>query len=185
VTNLSELRQQRLWIWQLDDVWSEFLRGIGVHVVPTALTDAARAYDEQRTDGFIAIPSAALAFQWTSRVRQFTELNAGYLPACMVLSQAAWQRLSREQHDGLIAAAARFFTRFEQLGRTQDAALVGGLFEKQGVHKLKMSEVFRSEFFAAAREARERMAKLVGADVLRDVNGWLADYRAEHDSRPR
>ena len=43
-------------------------------------TRPVRAYDDERIDGFIAVPSAALAFQWSAQARYVTDLRVA-LPA--------------------------------------------------------------------------------------------------------
>ena len=53
---------------------------------------------------------------------------------------------------------AKYDALFQEMGRRQDEALLGGLFQKQGLKPIPPSEGFRSEFFEAARAARERAA---------------------------
>src|SRR5262249_22640971 len=63
VRTLDDLARLKLWIWDLDDVFGAAIRALGVQTVPLPLEGAAKAFDEGRTDGFMAIPVAALAFQ--------------------------------------------------------------------------------------------------------------------------
>jgi len=184
VRSLTELRQGRYWIWSVDDLWRELLKELGVHTVPLPIVEAARAYDENRIDGFIAVPTGALAFQWSTRAKYFSEMRVGFLPACLVVAKRAWDKLSVSHQQAMRTATAKFVTRFEDLGRTQDEALLGGLFEKQGLIKVPVSDLFRAEFFDAARRAREKLSnKLVSDELLSQVLVWLADYRAEHQPR--
>ena len=56
-----------------------------------------------------------------------------------------------------------------------------GVFEKQGLKHVPVSDTFRAEYFAAARAARERLGdKLVPRALMEHVLALLADYRAEH-----
>ena len=61
---------------------------------------------EERVDGFIAIPTAALAYQWSAQARYFTPLRVGFLPGCMVMANAALDALPIEQQQALRHAAA-------------------------------------------------------------------------------
>jgi hypothetical protein len=66
------------------------------------------------------------------------------------------------------------------MGQQQEAALLGGLFERQGMHRVVVSDALRSEFFELARDARDRLgAELASPELLGEVNGWLADYRVQ------
>ena len=181
INSLAELKRARLWMWDLDDALRAQLIALGGSPVPLPLQDAAHAYDEKRTDGFIAVATAALAFQWSAQSSYLTELRMGFLPGCMVLSNRAYDSLSVPARQALKVSAAKFQSRLDDLGRSQDAALLGGLFAKQGVKTVPVSAGFSSEFLEAASVAREALRdKIIPGALLDRVPGWLADHRAEH-----
>ena len=65
----------------------------GPHIVPLPVEAAARAYDDGKVDGFIGLPSAALAFQWSSQARYAMDLRVGYLTGCILVSRRAWDSI--------------------------------------------------------------------------------------------
>lgn len=184
VRNLADVRRLKLWRWDADEIGIVAARAMGIQIVPTKLYDARRAYDEGRLDGFIAAPSAALAFQWSAGAHYLTDLHNGYLYACLVFGEKPFQRLAPELQAALRAGAARMLVGIEELGRRQDARLLGGLFARQGLHDVPVSESFRAEFFAAAKAARDRVGEeLVPRALIERVLRMLADYRIEHPQR--
>jgi len=181
VRTMAELRKMRLWRWSADEPGITMSHEMGLTVVPTDLDVAGKAYDAGRVDGFIAIPTAALAFQWSAQARYITDLRPGYLTGCVAVAHRAIDRLTAEQQKLFRATFAKYDALFQEMGRRQDEALLGGLFVKQGLKPIPPSEGFRSEFFEAARAARERAAtRFVSRATLDRVLKWLADYRAEH-----
>src|SRR5262249_13724057 len=141
--------------------------------------EAARSYETGRTDGFLTVPTAALAFQWSALTRYYTELRASFLPGCMVVTTAVFDQLNAEQRNALKQAAAEMVVNFNEVGQKLDDQLLGGLFEKQGMQKVTISDGFQKEFMQAAKDARGRLgAKLVPALLLSTVEGWLEEYRA-------
>ena len=99
----------------------------------------------------------------------------------MVVANRAFDGLDSESQQALRAAAAKLQARFEDLGRTQDEALLNGLFARQGLHAVPLSAESRSEFFAAAADVREKLGeRLISRDLLQKVQSLLADYRAQH-----
>jgi TRAP-type C4-dicarboxylate transport system substrate-binding protein len=183
VRTLDELRALKAWVWDLD-LFVEGMRQMGLPVVPTPLTDALRAYDEGKLDGFWAVPTAALSFQWSARARYLTELRTRYLSACLLISARAFDRLSYPEQQILRAAAARLDRRFEGVQSDWDAQLLGGLFQKQGLTMVPPSEVLRSQFLSLAAKSRARLdPKQFPTDTIEKVLTLLADYRAEHGSR--
>lgn len=165
----------------LDTVSNLMMTTLGLKVVSLPITDAARAYDEGRIDGFLGTPTAALAYQWSARARYFVDLRAGYVSGCLLLAKRAFDALSFDEQQVVRAASAKLAVRFEDAGHVADAQLLGGLFEKHGLAKLTVSPGFRTEFYQAARRAREQLGdRLVPKALLAQVLGWLSDYRAEH-----
>jgi TRAP-type C4-dicarboxylate transport system substrate-binding protein len=154
---------------------------MGMRTVPLSLEEAARAYDQGRVDGFLAVPEAALAFQWSVQARYLVDLRMNYLVGCWLLTQRAWDALSFDEQREVRAASGRADMLFDELERHDDGELLGGLFARQGLQTDAADDGFRAEFFEAARAARQRLGEdVVPAEVLQKVYGWLADYRAEH-----
>jgi TRAP-type C4-dicarboxylate transport system substrate-binding protein len=181
VNGLADLRKQRLWVWDLDEVDRLEFGEMGVPVVATSLEDAAHAYDAGKHDGFMAVPPAALAFQWSTLARFLSPLRIGVLTGCFIVSNRAFDSLPLEAQQIFRAVEAKAAARLEEVGRTEDEALLGGLFSHQGLSYLKVSDRFRAEFLEAAATAREHLGnKLVPEALLLKVTTWLADFRAEH-----
>jgi TRAP-type C4-dicarboxylate transport system substrate-binding protein len=181
VRSLADLRRQKLWIWNLDKVWLTELKMLGLQIVPLPVEEAARAYEEGRVDGFLALPTASLAFQWSTRARWYSNLTLASMAACTVVSSRSFDALPIESQQALRAAATKTNARFEDVSGTQEDALVGGLFEKQGLKLAPASMAFRAELLDAARAARETLPdSVVPHALITEVQGWLSDFRAEH-----
>jgi TRAP-type transport system periplasmic protein len=181
VANLSDLTQGRYWVWLHDDVLQQEMPSLGVHLVPMELEEGARAYEQGRIDGFLAPPQVALAFQWSAHARYLTALPIDALSGCMVITERAFDQLPTASQQAVRNAAAKLAVRFGDLGVKTDAALLGGLFAKQGMTAVKLTDAFRAEFFTRARNIREQLGdKLVPTPLLNRVLTLLADYRAEH-----
>jgi TRAP-type C4-dicarboxylate transport system substrate-binding protein len=181
IRTMAELRSQRFWVYELDDVTVSMLRHMGLAVVPMSVEQGLRAYEERRIDGFVTTATVALAFQWSARASYYSDLTIGELPGCFVIADRALDPLPLEHRRAVTTAVAKFVGRFEELGRQQDRALLGGLFERQGLHAVPASDELRAGFFEAARAAREHMAPaLIEPELLTRTLNWLADYRLEH-----
>ena len=64
----------------------------------------------------------------------------------------------------------------DDLGAQQDDALLGGLFARQGLHSVPVSERLQKEFFALADEMRAQQ-HIIDEKLLREVSSWLAEFR--------
>jgi TRAP-type C4-dicarboxylate transport system substrate-binding protein len=185
VQSMADLRKQRFWVWNLDDVWRAELPRLGLNVTAMPVQEAGAAYDKGAVDGFLAIPTASLAYQWATRAHYFTRLTLGFLPACMLVSTRAFDSLPIEAQTALRGAGAKLGARFDEINRQQEEQLLGGLFERQGSHLVRLDtpegERFRSEFYEEARHLRDQVSTtVVPRDLLDKVSTWLADFRGEH-----
>jgi TRAP-type C4-dicarboxylate transport system substrate-binding protein len=181
IRSMDDLRKLRGWRWNVDDVAILFDREMSFQSVTMPLEDAAQAFDDKRIDGFYALPTAALAFQWYTRTRYLLDLPLGYLWGCLLVTERAFDRLPPAHRANLRAAGAKLSMRLEQIGREQDERLLHGLFQREGVTPTPATPQLRSELYAAALSARDRLGeKLVPRELLQDVLAILADYRAEH-----
>jgi TRAP-type C4-dicarboxylate transport system substrate-binding protein len=181
VSSLDDLRAQKLWFWNDEEVAPRVGAAMGLRVVPLPLDEAAAAYDNGKVDGFMAVPTAALAFQWSIRARYFSRLGFAILPDCIVVDRGPFFRIAVENRNELLAAGAKLSVRSESVTASIDDALLDGLFAKQGMVEVPVTTRLRAEFFAAARAGRD--AVQIPADLMKEVTGYLADYRAEHPSQ--
>lgn len=179
---LDELKKLKLWRWDLDEVGATMWREMGFQPVGLPVEHAARAYDRRELDGFVAIPTAALAFQWFHRAKFMLALDSDYLAGCLLLASKSFERLGEEHKRALRIAAEHLAGRISELSAREDERLTGELFVKQGLQPVVLGPALRNEFFAAARATRERLGeKLAPARLVRRVLDLLAEHR---QSRP-
>jgi TRAP-type transport system periplasmic protein len=184
VKTMNELRAGKFWVWNLDPIWMATLPAMGGHMASSSLDELSQLYRAGGVDGFFAVPSAALAYQWSTQATHFVDLNAAVLPACAVISNSAFDPLPVDAKQKIAAAAAKFMNHFNAINAQLDEQLADGLFEKQGLLKTPLSPELRAAFYAAARAAREQLGEqLVPRTLLADVEKMLADYR--HHERGR
>jgi TRAP-type C4-dicarboxylate transport system substrate-binding protein len=177
IHSLNDLRQSRLWVWDLDEVATSLYPAVGVQTVALPVSDAYRAYEEKKVDGFIAIPAAALAFQWSAQTRYVSDLRMGFVSACVLIAQRAYDQIPLQARDAFRAATAKLQVRFADLGRQQDEALMHG-FTKQGLKPLPVTPEFRTAYAKAARAVREQLQpKLVPKATLARVQDVLDQFR--------
>jgi TRAP-type transport system periplasmic protein len=183
IRTMDDLRRTRFWVWELDEVQRAAMSAMGLHVVSLPLRDAVKGYDDGRLDAFLGTPIGALVFQWSTEARYLLDLRAAYYVGCLVIAARAFDALPLEQQRNLRAAVGKGIARMNELERQQNDSLLGGLFERQGLHTIPLSPVLRSEFLSASRDMRLRLdERIVPAALIARVTSLLADFRGEHPS---
>jgi TRAP-type transport system periplasmic protein len=182
VKSWSELRARRYWIWNFP-IARDAALAMGFSLVPAELDQATALARAGKIDGFLALPAASLAFQWSIEAPYLVELRQNVLFACVLMSPRVYHSLTPEQQRQLQTTTAQLRERVNDVGRSMETGLLEGGFAHQGVKRMPVSESMRAEFFAAARAARERMTQHWSPELVREVQEKLADYRAEHSGR--
>jgi TRAP-type transport system periplasmic protein len=178
VASMADLRNGKFWLWSLDPVWQSFAREMGISFVVSEPNEASAAFRDQALAGMIADPSVALAFQWSTETRYFTPLDASFLPVCVMMSTAAYDELEPEAREQLRAASAKMLARVNIVTEDADRALVNGLFERQGLHRVPVSPEFKRAFIEEAQRARHALGdRLVPVALLDRVDAILAELR--------
>jgi TRAP-type C4-dicarboxylate transport system substrate-binding protein len=181
VRTFAELAQRKLWKVDKDDNGRLLLAAMGLQLVELPFDAAARGFEERRHDGFITPPTGALAFQWSVVARYSLDLRTEFLMGCLVVRDRVFQRISFADQQILRSAAAKLAVRFGELGASENARLLSGLLQRQGVHPLPVSDELRREWRDAARAARQKFVGTLVPKVLLDrVLAALADWRVEH-----
>lgn len=179
--SMSDLRKERIWVWDEDVVQRATLGAIGINLIPLPLEQATKAYADGRVDAFLSVPTASLAFQWSVQARYMHDLRVDYLVGCIIIANRAFDRLPLDHQAAVRAAAAKLHVRWEEVVRMQDEALLGGLFERQGLVQVPVSPAFRNEFFEQSRAASDKLDdKVVGKELIKKVVALVAEYRAQH-----
>ena len=179
IRSAADLKNTTWWIWDLDPVLGASLRAMQLHSEPVGLPEALHAFEAGRTQGFLAIPTAMLAFQWSTEARYLLDLPIGILRGCVIVTTRAFDALSAEDQDAVRAAGAKAVARLEDVGRAADEALLHGLFEKQGVTMVQPSETLRFDLFSLASAARAHLPEdVIPQALIQKAIALLADFRA-------
>lgn len=181
VHTLDELRRVKLWSLGDDLTKRNLLGALGLTLIPSTFDKSRQIFDRKEIDGFLAPPAGALAFQWSTQARYLLDVVTDDILGCVVVTANAFDRLTIEQRQVVMAAMAKFLIRFDDVGAHADQELLGGLFERQGVKMIHPDERFRAEFDKASHAAWKSVgAQLAPPQLLEQVQSLLTDYRAHH-----
>jgi TRAP-type C4-dicarboxylate transport system substrate-binding protein len=178
VRTFEELKAAKLWRWDLDRMAMPQSAAMGLHAVAAGLEQGGPLYENGTVDGFFAIPSAALAWQWSARTPYVNKLELGYLFGCVVIANRAVDALTIPQQQALRAAMARGSQRVSEVGTFTDQRLLGGLLARQGVHVIEPSRELAVAFRRAAEASWAKLdARLLPPGLIASVREMLHGKR--------
>jgi TRAP-type C4-dicarboxylate transport system substrate-binding protein len=181
VRNLADLKRTPLWSWDIDEVANLAYEAMGLNLYKAPVDNASQLYSDVKIEGFLALPTALLAWQWSAQAHYLIDVKASYFMSCLMITDKAMSRMQLPHQQIIRSAVAKLAGRLESLGAEQDEKLMGGLFGRQGLSVVPVGDSFRKEFQDAARAASARLGdRLVPASLLKRVNDILTEYRAQH-----
>lgn len=185
IKSIEDMKNVKLWVWDLDDLLRRELLALSVQAVPASLTEAGPLYDAGKVDGLVTPASVALAFQWSTRTRYFIALPLEMLNGCVTMTRGALDSLPIAAQRAIKNASAKLAVRFNDLSRRQDEELLGGLLQKQGLTRVALDQRFLADFYEIARRTRLGLDRnMISPELLQQIQSMLADFRAEHSPAP-
>ena len=92
----NDMKKQKLFFWGSEARYVELLKNSGFHPVPLSLTDLLPGLQTGLVTAFAASPTAALAFQWYSHAPNMCGLRWQPLPAMVVITKKAWEKIPKD-----------------------------------------------------------------------------------------
>ncbi len=185
VRKVDDLKGKKVWIPEGDEVSLTALEVAGVSPVPLPIADVYTALQTRLVDTVATTTAAAIAFQWHTRVKYFTDVPLMYLVGVVALDKRAFERLApRDQtvvQDRMGAALARLDTLNREGNRGAREAL-----KQQGIEVVGPESPAELERWRGiADEALKRLAarQAFSPDMLERIQEHLKAYRQEHGSR--
>ncbi len=178
IRQVADLRGTKLWILENDDLSLTALEIAGVAPVPLPLSDVYTGLQTGLIDTVAVAPSAAIAFQWHTKVAFMTDVPLMYLIGLLVFDERALAKLSVEDRAILESVVAEASQRLDRDSRASDAAAKRAL-GNQGIETLQIAEEELSRWHAIADQtiARLRAEEAYDDELLDAMLGHLEAYR--------
>lgn len=151
---VDDLKRQKLFVWAGDDALVQQWRKNGFQPVPLAATDILMGLQTKLVDVVPATPGVALTLQWFRQTPNMLGLGLAPLPGAVVVTKAAWQKLSDADRAALAAAAAEAEKKLAAEVPQYDADSIAEM-KKRGLTVVEISAAEQ----AAWRQAAEDFAR--------------------------
>lgn len=184
VRKVDDLKGKKVWIPEGDEVSLTALEVAGVSPVPLPIADVYTALQTRLVDTVATTTAAAIAFQWHTRVKYFTDVPLMYLVGVVALDKRAFERLAALDQavvqDRMGSALARLDTLNREGNRGAREAL-----KRQGIEVVGPESPAELERWRGiADEALKRLAtrQAFSPDMLERIQEHLKTHRQEHGS---
>ncbi len=181
IRNAEDLKGTRLWVLENDVTSRTALEIAGVSPVPLSIADVYTGLQTGLVDAVAAPPMAAIAFQWHTKVKYFTDVPLMYLIGVVAVDRKAFAKIRADDRAvvrEVIAAAAR---QLDTKGRIDDARAREALFN-QGIESVTASspeELERWHRIADQAQGKLRSQGVYSNEVVDALHSHLEEFRAQ------
>jgi TRAP-type transport system periplasmic protein len=178
---VDDLKSQKVWIPEGDDISRAFFETLGVSPIPLPLTDVLTGLQTGLVTTIAASPVGAIALQWHARVKYLTDIPAVYLYGALAIDKKAYARLTPADQKVVREAMEHVFMTLNHQARVDERGALDAL-KKQHIEFVTLAPEEVAKLHAAASQTTEKLGgqKVFSVPMLRTVQGHLDTYRRSH-----
>jgi TRAP-type C4-dicarboxylate transport system substrate-binding protein len=178
IESLSDLQKAKPWLWGDDKIMKALYAKLNVTPVPLGVPEVDAALTSGRINACYSSPLAAVALQWSTKVKYRTDLAVFYGVAATVISKKAFDSLSAEDQKTLLARLKKSGEEIRKAVR-KDNDDADKSMQRSGVKVTAVS--FKADFQKDAEQVwKDLVGKVYTQDQLDDVLKYRQEYRDKH-----
>jgi TRAP-type C4-dicarboxylate transport system substrate-binding protein len=178
VKTVAEFKKTKMFVWAGDDRMVSLWKAQGYTPVPLAATDILTGLQTNMIEAYPCPPLAALSLQWYRSTPYMVELGLGPLVGGLVMTKAAWSKLSPADQAAVHTACKRAEARLAVEIPRQDTTSVIEM-KKRGLTVTSVSPAAAAEWRAAATQFATALKGTISAADMMDLATRERDaYRA-------
>ncbi|MGH8453223.1 MAG: TRAP transporter substrate-binding protein DctP [Nevskiales bacterium] len=184
VTSQDELRKCKIWIPETDIVNNTAFQTAGVSPVPLPFADVYTGLQTGLLDTAVTLPTAAIAFQWHTKLKTFTDIPLSYIVGVLAINKKSFDSLTPADQAIVRKVMAEAFARLNKLNR-QDNDSARNALRKQGLEFNTLSPDEREKWQKFADESILKLKDrgVYSPALLEDLRNHLRYYRTQVGAR--
>jgi len=181
LSTIEDLKGQKVWIPEGDEVSYAALRALGVAPVIMPVTDVMTGLQTDLLDSVTAPPVGVVVFQWHTRLKYITELPVAYVYAALLIDKKAFSKVSPDDQKVVREVMEGVYRKFDRNGESDNAEALQALLDS-GLEMVPTDENDVNEWRKVVRESQEKLGREGVFDIglMEQMEAILDDYRASH-----
>jgi len=179
VRTQADMKKVKMWMWEGDPVAEATFKALGINAIPLSVINVMTALQTGMVDGVYTSPLAGLSLQWFTQVKYMMELPLTDAAGAVLISKRKFQRLPAKYQEVLLRNSKKYLGKLTKLSREDNAVSIETM-KKNGIEVIPAPPAEELQMFERrGKEARRILAdKLIGLDIVEEVESALAEYRA-------
>ncbi|MEO0576102.1 MAG: TRAP transporter substrate-binding protein DctP [Pseudomonadota bacterium] len=183
VRNLSDLKDQKVWVPEGDTISYAGMQALELSPVTLPVTDVLTGLQTGLLDVVATPPVGALVLQWHTKVKYGTQLPLVYTMAFMAIDKKRFKRLSDEDQAIVADVLNGIYANFEEANRIDNEKAMTAL-AGVGIEMVELDAGQLPAWRKAVEATNERLAKegVYSSELYAKVIDLLDGYRDERAS---
>ncbi len=154
---MADVRGRKVWVPEGDAVSYAVLEALKVSPVSLNMIDVMTGLQTGLLDIVVATPTAALAFQWHTKIKYVADTPLVYVVAVLAIDRRVYSRIKAEDQLVVDEVMSRIYKEFNQCGLTDNGSAIEAM-KKQGIEFLAMDPVDVGAWRKEAISVERRLA---------------------------
>lgn len=183
LSTIEDLKGQKVWIPEGDEVSYSALRALGVAPVIMPVTDVMTGLQTDLLDSVTAPPVGVVVFQWHTRLKYITELPVAYVYAALLIDKKAFTKIAPEDRKVVREVMEGVYRKFDQNGEADNEEAFQALLES-GLELVPTDSKDVGQWRNVVRESQVKLGQegVFDIQLMEQMQGILDKYRASHDA---
>jgi TRAP-type C4-dicarboxylate transport system substrate-binding protein len=174
----EDLEGRKVWIPEGDTMSRIALETANISPIPLPISDVYTGLQTGLIDTVAVSPIGAIAFQWHTKVRYFTDVPLMYLFGTLTFAKKPFDKLSAEDRAVVHEVMGEIFAKLDRDNRRDNEAAREAL-QNQGIEFVRPTpdEMERWQSIAAEAVSRYEGLNLYSDELYEILMGHLRDFR--------
>ena len=180
VASLDDLKGQKLWLWGDDQLVGAVFKKMKLNGVPLGVPEVDAGLTSGKIDACYSSPIAAVALQWSTKVKYMTSMPMSFAIGATVVSLKSLEKMSAEDQKTIAEIGRTNAKKLRKVIRkaNEDAK---GTMARKGVTIVPTPAAMVDDFTKQSNEVhKELVGKIYEQSELDMVMKYRDEYRAKH-----
>jgi len=179
VRNQADMKGKKVWLPEGDVITFEALKALKLSPVSLPVTDVLTGLQTGLLDMAAIPPEVAIALQWHTRVKYFTDMPVLYAMSFLAIDKRALGKLSADDRDVLTEVLSAVYARMDANSSLESLDATEALVDI-GIQRIPPDEGELEDFVAMMGETNLDLAKkgLLSLELFETMQRHINDYRS-------
>jgi TRAP-type transport system periplasmic protein len=177
VETVADLRKQKVWIPDNDNISREIMAVFGISPIPLPLADVRTALQSGLIDTVATSAVAAVILQWHTQIRYVTDIPLIYLYGVLAVDKKQFLKIAEPDRTVVKQIMTQAFEEIDRQNREDDVKAIAAL-KNQEIQFITPSGPVLDEWRTTADRATDKMVAtgMLPADVVAKIDELLKAF---------